>query len=75
MSLPHNASHADSIQPIFNITVDSTIHEVREFLEEMKNELAIILQQTPDEVISVYPSRTLKQHVPFLFFKDLNMAS
>ncbi|CAL5055984.1 unnamed protein product [Urochloa decumbens] len=48
--LPHNDSHSDSIQHIFNITFDSTIREVREFLEEMKNELAKILQQTPDEV-------------------------
>jgi hypothetical protein len=48
--LPHNASRADSIQPIFSITFDLTIREVREFLEEMKSELALILQQTPDEV-------------------------
>jgi len=48
--LPHNASHADSIQPIFSITFDSTIREVRGFLEEMRSELALILQLTPDEV-------------------------
>ncbi|RCV08515.1 hypothetical protein SETIT_1G332900v2 [Setaria italica] len=56
--LPHNASHADSIQPIFNITFDSTIHEVREFLKEMKNELAIRLQQTPDEELFVKLTNT-----------------
>ncbi|CAL5019751.1 unnamed protein product [Urochloa decumbens] len=51
--LPHNDSHSDSIQHIFNITFDSTIREVREFLEEMKNELAKILKQTPDEELFV----------------------
>ncbi|OEL38513.1 hypothetical protein BAE44_0000468 [Dichanthelium oligosanthes] len=56
--LPHNASHADSIQPIFNITFDSTIREVREFLEEMKTELASILQLTPDEEFFVKLTNT-----------------
>ncbi|CAN6233296.1 unnamed protein product [Urochloa humidicola] len=56
VSLPRNASHA-VIQPIFNITFDSTIREVREFLE-MKNELAIILQQTPDEELFVRLTNT-----------------
>ncbi|RLM80315.1 uncharacterized protein C2845_PM12G28190 [Panicum miliaceum] len=56
--LPHNASRADSIQPIFSITFDLTIREVREFLEEMKSELALILQQTPDEELFVKLTNT-----------------
>ncbi|RLN09549.1 uncharacterized protein C2845_PM11G24670 [Panicum miliaceum] len=56
--LPHNASHADSIQPIFSIIFDLTIREVREFLEEMKSELALLLQQTPDEELFVKLTNT-----------------
>jgi len=67
--LPHNASHADSIQPIFSITFDSTIREVRGFLEEMRSELALILQLTPDEV-----TPTLSLSCTFFSFKDLDMC-
>jgi len=56
--LPHNASHSDSIQPIFSITFDSTIREVRGFLEEMKSELALILQLTADEELFVRLTNT-----------------
>ncbi|XP_066328615.1 uncharacterized protein [Miscanthus floridulus] len=51
--LPLNASHADSRQPLFNITLNSTIHEIRGFLEEMKTELGSTLEQTPDEELYV----------------------
>ena len=67
--LPHNASHSDSIQPIFSITFDSTIREVRGFLEEMRSELALILQLTPDEV-----TPTLSLSCTFFSFKDLDMT-
>ncbi|KAF8779925.1 hypothetical protein HU200_002195 [Digitaria exilis] len=53
LMLPHNASHAGPVQPLFNITFDLTIREVREFLEEMKDELALILQKRPDEELFV----------------------
>ena len=69
--LPHNASHSDSIQPIFSITFDSTIREVRGFLEEMKSELALILQLTADEVTPLYPLSCAN----FFFYKDLAMKS
>jgi len=51
--LPHNASHADSRIPLFNITLNSTIHEIRGFLKKMKIELGSTLEQTPDEELYV----------------------
>jgi hypothetical protein len=50
MLLPHSNFHPDSVQPIFNITFELTIHQIRDFLEEMKIELGSTLKQTPDEV-------------------------
>jgi hypothetical protein len=75
--LPHNASRADSIQPIFSITFDLTIREVREFLEEMKSELALILQQTPDEVTPTLSLSCAKFTctLNIFSFKDLDMKS
>lgn len=49
VSLPHSDSH-NPRQPLFNITFDSTIHEIRRFLEEMTIKLGSILKQTSDEV-------------------------
>lgn len=61
--LPHNAPYAGPVQPIFNVTFDLTIREVRELLKEMKDELALILQQAPDEVTPL-SHHALKSHVP-----------
>lgn len=61
--LPHNASHADSRQPLFNITFNLTIHEIRRYLKEMKIELGFTLEQTPDEVTESIPSHSLKSLV------------
>ncbi|KAL6633474.1 hypothetical protein ACP70R_026145 [Stipagrostis hirtigluma subsp. patula] len=49
VSLPHRDLHEDSILPIFNITLDLTIRQVREYLEKMKIELGYTLEQTPAE--------------------------
>lgn len=68
LMLPHNASHAGPVQPLFNITFDLTIREVREFLEEMKDELALILQKRPDEVTPLFPSHALKSYYLEYFF-------
>lgn len=51
--LPHSAPHADLREPLFNVTFNSTIHEIRGFLEEMKIELGSTLEQTPDEELYV----------------------
>ncbi|KAK3155388.1 hypothetical protein QOZ80_2BG0202660 [Eleusine coracana subsp. coracana] len=52
--LPFSNFHPDSIvQPLFNITLDLTIHQIREFLEEMKIELASTLKQMPDEELFI----------------------
>lgn len=51
--LPHTASHADVMQPLFNITFNTSIHQIREFLEEMKREIGFTLEQTPDEELYV----------------------
>ncbi|KAJ1281181.1 hypothetical protein BS78_04G288500 [Paspalum vaginatum] len=51
--LPHTASQADVTQPLFSMTFNSTIHQIREFLEEMKIELGFILEQTADEELYV----------------------
>ncbi|XP_062221883.1 uncharacterized protein LOC133921135 isoform X1 [Phragmites australis] len=56
--LPHIDLHQDSIQSIFNITFDSTIHQIKEYLEEMKIELGCTLEQPPDEELFVKLTNT-----------------
>ncbi|WVZ73489.1 hypothetical protein U9M48_021789 [Paspalum notatum var. saurae] len=51
--LPHTASQTDITHPLFNITFNSTIHQIREFLKEMNIELGFILEQTADEELYV----------------------
>lgn len=46
----HSNFQPDLVLPIFNITFDLTIHQIREFLEEMKIELGSTLKQKPNEV-------------------------
>lgn len=61
--LPHSAPHADLREPLFNVTFNSTIHEIRGVLEEMKIELGSTLEQTPDEVTDSIPSHPLESPV------------
>ena len=74
--LPRNASHADSRQPLFNITLNSTIHEIRGFLEEMKTELGSTLEQRRDEVTdSIFSFTKITCTLIFVLFKIIGMKS